>query len=334
MAEGSVPQTGGITANSDFFVVHHYAPAEIDGSEWTIDLAGANGRQASLAAHELKSLPEHAATVLLECAGLSRGYLPQTKPGTQFGHGLVGTAVWTGARMSDVLELAGVNRDFETLVVTGADAGTAQPENVHSDFSKGLPRDKALADDTLLAWAMNGEPLAYLHGGPFRVVVPGWFGVWWVKWPRRIEAQIGKEFDGFWQSSRYTYQSEDGAVQGVVQSLLPRSLIVTPEAGARVGRGPVRLEGVAWAGEQPLSRVELTTDRGKTWSPAKITAGYGEWAWSRWEATIDISGPAGLRPVAVRATDASGRTQDWESAGNRLGYGNNGIHVIKLDVVV
>jgi DMSO/TMAO reductase YedYZ molybdopterin-dependent catalytic subunit len=333
MAEGSIPASGGITGNEDFFIVHHYAPAENEGSGWAIEIAGGAGREQSLDALELKSLPERSVTALLECAGLSRGYLPEPRPGTQFGHGLVGTAVWTGARLSDVLELAGVSRDFDLIIITGADAGTAQPENVHSDFSKGLPRDKALADDTLLAWGMNGEPLSHLHGGPVRLVVPGWFGVWWVKWPRRIEAKAGLDFDGFWQSSRYTYQSEDGAVRGVVRSLLPRSLIVSPEAGARIARGPVRLEGVAWAGEQAISKVEVTTDGGRTWMQADMTTGYGLWAWSRWAATVEIAGPAGLRPVAVRATDVSGRTQDWQSSGNRLGYGNNGIHRIVLDVV-
>jgi DMSO/TMAO reductase YedYZ molybdopterin-dependent catalytic subunit len=334
MAEGSIPRSGGITPNDEFFIVHHYAPADVDGSEWSIDIEGTGGKRRSISGAELKSLPERSVTVLLECAGLSRGHLPEPKPGTQFGHGLVGTAVWTGARLSDVLDLAGVARDFHTLVVSGADAGTAQPENIHSDFSKGMPREKVLADDTLLAWAMNGQPLAYLHGGPFRVVVPGWFGVWWVKWPRRIEAKAAGQFDGFWQTSRYTYQSEDGAVQSVVQSLLPRSLIVSPDAGSRVARGPVHVEGVAWAGESAVARVEITTDAGKTWSPAQIAAEYGRWAWSRWRATVEFTGPAGLRRLAVRCTDASGRTQDWQSSGNRLGYANNGIHTIKLDVVV
>ncbi len=334
MAEGSVPDTGGITPNPDFFIVHHYAPAETDGSNWTVDVVDGDGHATSLDIQALKALPEHSVTALLECAGLSRGHLPEPKPGTQFGNGLVGTAVWTGARLSDVLQAANVARDFDTVVVTGADSGTAQPENVHSHFAKGLPRDKALAEDTLVAWAMNGEPLDPLHGGPLRLVVPGWFGVWWVKWPRRLQATAGAAFDGFWQSSRYTFQSEDGKVKSIVQSLLPRSLIVSPAAGARVQRGRVRLEGVAWAGEQAVALVEVTTDGGGTWAPAEITDRYGQWAWLRWQAEIEIAGPAGLRPVAVRATDASGRKQDWQSAGNRLGYGNNGIHAVKLDVVV
>jgi sulfite oxidase len=334
MAEGSIPEAGETTPNPDFFIVHHYAPAEPDAATWKVEVVGGSGQEKSFDLRALKSFPEHSVTALLECAGLSRGNLPEPKPGTQFGNGLVGTAAWTGARLSDVLQAANVASDFDTLIVTGGDSGTAQPENVHSEFAKGLPRDKALAEDTLLAWAMNGEPLDPLHGGPVRMVVPGWFGVWWVKWPQRLQARAGSGFDGFWQSYRYTFQTEEGAITGVVQSLLPRSLIVSPAAGARVKRGTVRLQGVAWAGEQAVTLVEVTADGGHTWTAAEITSRFGRWAWLRWQADVDLAGPAGLRPVAVRATNESGRKQEWQSAGNRLGYGNNGIHVIKLDVVV
>jgi DMSO/TMAO reductase YedYZ molybdopterin-dependent catalytic subunit len=334
MAEGSIPQAGGITAADDFFIVHHYAPAEVDPAAWSLEVCAGEGPGRSLDLDAIKALPQRSVTALLECAGLSRGHLPEMKPGTQFGNGLVGTAVWTGARLSDVLGAAGLTSGFETLVVTGSDSGTAQPENVHSDFSKGLPREKALAEDTLLAWGMNGEPLDPLHGGPIRLVVPGWFGVWWVKWPRRLQTVSGSAFGGFWQSARYTYQSEDGGLKSVVQSLLPRSLIVSPAAGARVQRGPLTLSGVAWAGEHAVASVEATTDGGKTWLPAKLAPQDEAWAWVSWQAEVELTGPAGLRAVAVRATDAAGRTQAWESASNRLGYGNNGIHSIKLDVVV
>ena len=333
MAEGSIPGRGGVTGSDDFFIVHHYAPPVVDESDWTIEIVDSGDRRLAVSRRDLAALPERSVTALLECAGMSRGHLPEPKPGTQFGHGLVGTAVWTGVRLADVLDLAKVGRDFGTLVIHAADSGTTQPEDVHSDFSRGLPRDKAVAEDTLLAWAMNGQPLPFLHGGPVRLVVPGWFGVNWVKWPRSLQATKGTGYDGFWQSRRYTYQSDDLSHRGVVQSLLPRSLITSPGAGTRVPRGPVQLKGIAWAGDEALSLVEVTADGGRSWAAAKITARYGRWAWVRWEAAIEVAGPTGLRPVAVRATDASGRRQDWHSVDNRLGYGNNAIHSIKLDVV-
>ncbi|MBZ9761786.1 molybdopterin-dependent oxidoreductase [Mesorhizobium sp. CA8] len=331
MAEGLAP-TGGITSNEDFFIVHHYAPAEVDASTWKLELKGATKR-AVLTLEDLRSLPLHSVTAIVECAGMSRGYLPDPRPGTQFGHGMVGKAKWSGPRLKDVLEFAGMPLDFVTLIVRGGDQGLTMPENEHSDFAKGLPRDKVLDGDTLLAINMNDEPLPFLHGGPARMVVPGWYGVWWVKWPAVIEPSAEAKFDGFWQHRRYTFQTLEGEQVAVVTDQLPRSVIVSPSDRQVVEKGKVGIEGLAWAGESRIAKVEVSIDRGRNWTPCQLDVGKERWGWTRWTGTVEFNGPTGLHQIAARATDEAARTQEWTSADNKFGYGNNRIVSVSVDVV-
>jgi hypothetical protein len=215
--------------------------------------------------------------------------------------------------------------------VHGRDWGVAQPEGVHAVFAKGLPREKALDGDTLLAWAMNGTPLPAEHGGPVRLLVPGWYGIWWVKWITRIELR-NEEFRGFWQHERYTYQDEGGRITGVVTGHLPRAAILSPRDGEEVHTG-APIHGLAWAGEHRVVSVETSVDDGETWHAAEFIESAHRWGWSEWRAVLPDGLPRGVWRISARAHDAAGRTQDWEPAFNRLGYGNNGIHRISVDVV-
>ena len=260
---------------------------------------------------------------------MSRGFLPTQSPGQQFGHGLVGNAVWTGTSVRAVLEACGSDLEFDTLVVRGRDAGVTKPEDVYSDYGKGLPRLKALHQDTLLGWEMNGEPLPHLHGGPIRMVVPGWFGTWWVKWIHSLEL-ISGSYDGFWQTTRYSYQGGDFGHPEIVGGALPRSLICDPAEGQAVVNGPVRFRGYAWAGENSIATVELSSDGGANWVPCEIDGRCGRYGWVEWTKSLQLPNAAREVMVAVRATDSAGRTQSWQSRPNRLGYANNGIHVVTL----
>lgn len=171
MAEGPTP-TGDLTPNEDFFIVHHYAPAEVTPESWSLELTARGGARETLKLGDLQALPQHSVTALIECAGMSRGYLPEPRVGTQFGHGMVGAATWGGPRPRNVLDKAGIAFDFETLIIRAGDSGVTQPENEHSDFSKGLPREKALDDDTLLALTMNGETLPICMAAPCGLSCP------------------------------------------------------------------------------------------------------------------------------------------------------------------
>lgn len=207
----------------------------------------------------------------------------------------------------------------------------AQPENEFAQFSKALPCAKARNRDTILAWEMNGEPIPPLHGGPLRLVVPGWYRVWWVKWVRQVRAST-EPFDGFWQTRRYTYQDANQKQLGAVTQLRVRSLITSPSSGAQVGKRRIRVDGLAWSGESQVEKVEVTVDRGRNWVEAVLSSPMSPWSWQTWT-VVELAGAAGLRYIASRATDSAGRSQDWVSESNRLGYGNNSIQEVCVDVV-
>lgn len=331
MAEGPWEEQEGCTTSNDaLFVINHYdRPAEIAAENYTLKLFTREGGAHEVDFEALRSLPSVTMGVVMECAGMSRGFLPSSAPGQQFGHGLCGNAVWTGTSLKHLLDHYGAGLDFQTLVARGRDQGLAKPEEVESDFSKGLARLKALHPDTLLAWELNGEPIPHMHGGPVRLVVPGWFTTWWVKWVYELETIAG-EYDGFWQTTRYSYQGNGFADPAVVTELLPRSLIVSPRDGGELTGDRIQARGYAWGGENAITAVELSLDRGRTWTPCALGRRCGRYGWLLWEAERDVPTVADGVTLSVRATDSAGRKQEWESRPNRLGYGNNGIHQITL----
>ena len=335
MAEGRLSaHTAGGTAVEDLFLVHHYPPPDVTSLD-ALQITGTDASVATVSHEDVRALPTTDVVAVLECAGNGRGLLAHRTPGNQFGLGLFGQSRWRGARLTDLLDRAGFAEDqFATLVVRGADEGLTQPENSRDRFAKALPRGKALHPDTIVAWQVDGQALPAEHGGPMRLVVPGWYGIWWVKWPTQLVLtnHAYDEFDGFWQTRRYTYQDAGGTVLGVVRDQLPRAVLVSPREGAAVtDREPLQI--LAWAGEQRVTRVDVSVDDGDTWQSAALVERHGTWGWSRWETTLPDGLPRGLRRVAVRASDDGGRTQHREPAANRLGYGCNGIHVVQLDLV-
>lgn len=312
------------------FVVHHYDLPDVT-DQTGVEITTLHGKSRSVGIAELAGLPTRDVTAVIECAGNGRGLLDRRAPGNQFGLGLFYQATWTGVAVSDLLGDA-AQEDWTTLVVNGTDEGVTMPEAVYARFGKGLPRQKALHQDTILAWQVNGSPLASEHGGPLRLVVPGWFGIWWVKWVRSLELSAAP-YAGFWQRERYTYQAQDGTVIAPVAQQLPRAVLLTPQDNARI-LDESEVSVVAWAGEHPVAAVEFTVDDGTSWLAAELVEpADSPFMWSRYRAKIPGGLPRGRRRLAVRAIDTQGRTQQWQPATNRLGYGNNGIHIVDVDLV-
>ena len=331
MAEGRMTSHAAKgTDIDDVFLVSHYPrPAATDGS---LEVIGRDGTSARITLDDLRTLPQRSVTAVLECAGNGRGLLATRSPGSQFGLGMFGQSTWRGATLRDVLELAGVSAEGATqVVVMGSDEGVTMPENSHDQFGKGIPLAKALHPDTILAWQVDDREVPHAHGGPLRLVVPGWFGIWWVKWPKLIQVR-DEEFTGFWQNERYTYQDETGAVLSVVEELYPRAVLRSPLPGAEI-TDEAELELLAWAGELAVVAVQVSFDDGATWLDAEKVDDTGPWGWSRWTGRVPAGLPRGLRRIAVRARDAADRGQDWQPGYNRLGYANNGIQVIDVDLI-
>lgn len=320
-----------ITPNEDFFVVHHYEPPPAQAVELGhFDVRTRAGATTRLTVEDLKRFPAHRIKAVVECAGNGRQFRRHKAPGTQFGRGVCGIAVWEGARLADVLESCGVEPDFKTLVAQALDAGWVAPEFKHAVFGKGLPREKALHPDTLIAWSMNGEPLPWTHGGPVRLVVPGWCGIWWVKWISELSAS-DEDYHGFWQHERYRYKGGDFEEPVVVREQLPRALVLAPSEGQVLEPGAATITGKAWSGLGRIARVEVSTDGGTSWEDADLVPGDSRWGWDDWSLSTSFD-TAGAHLICARATDESGARQEWDSRPNDLGYGNNEIMVVTVRV--
>src|SRR5262245_56501546 len=206
---------------------------------------------------------------MVECAGAGRKYLNPVTPGTPLGNGTASMGEWTGVPLASLISRSNPLGDAQSVLVQGRDSGTAQPEAVESCFAKGLPWEKAVARDTIIAWALNGESLSHLHGSPIRMVVPGWYGVWWVKWINRIEI-LNTEYHGFWQGTRYIYDWQDGRETSLVTVQKVKSVITEPHEDQVLKPGKHTVRGYAWSGSGSVVRVEISLDGGTSWQPTSL----------------------------------------------------------------
>jgi DMSO/TMAO reductase YedYZ molybdopterin-dependent catalytic subunit len=222
--------------------------------------------------------------------------------------------------LKDVLEHSGLEADAVEVLFEGADVGTEPDHPAPMPFQRSLPLTKALHPDTLLALRMNGEVLVPLHGYPLRLFVPGWYGVASVKWLRRIEV-VNEPFRGYFQSVKYTVRrrTERGIESEVVGPMMPKSEIIRPRAGEVLGPGGLRLFGVAWAGEDSVSRVEVSTDGGATWGDATLMGPQAPYSWTLWEYLWEAESP-GEYTILVRATSSRGRVQPTDHEALNGGY--------------
>jgi hypothetical protein len=183
-----------------------------------------------------------------------------------------------------------------------------------------LPLEKALHPDTLLATRMNGELLNQIHGAPLRLFVPGWYGVASVKWLKRIVA-LERPFKGYFQTKKYTTQrkTNDGIETIIVGPMAVKSEIIRPKQGEMLGIGANRVVGLAWAGEEAVAKVEVSTDGGRSWTKAELQGPQAPYSWTLWESLWELAEP-GDYSILARTTSSSGRVQPMEYDPLNLGY--------------
>jgi DMSO/TMAO reductase YedYZ molybdopterin-dependent catalytic subunit len=304
---GSV--AGWVTPNPLFFVRNHFDVPHVDLAGWRLHIEGLVDRPLELSWGELTSLPQRSVFATVECAGNGRSFLQKREPGVQWGAGAIGHAEWTGVPLAKVLERAGLRTEAKEIVFEGWDRGSEPDHPEPMYFARSLPLEKALDPDTLLAYRMNGELLKPNHGFPVRLFVPGWYGVASVKWLKRIEA-ARQPFRGYFQTKKYTYQrrTAKGEETAIVGPMTVKSEILRPQAGAELGLGTNRAFGVAWAGEQAVAAVEISTDAGQTWQAADLLGPRAPYSWTLWEYLWEVAEP-GDYTLMGRAVAADGTVQ-------------------------
>ena len=330
-----------ITPNDEFFVRYHLADIpEVDPGTWKLNIGGegANGNL-QIGLDELKKLPAFEVVAVCQCAGNRRGLFQPHVAGVQWGNGAMGCARWKGARLKDVLDLVGLKKEAVEVVFDGADGPVLDKT---PDFVKSLPVWKAVEETTLVAYAMNGEPLPHWNGFPARIVVPGWTATYWVKHITSITA-VTKPFDGFWMKTAYRipvgkfplvqrFISQETAANAPITEMVVSSLITSPNDGARVEAGlKTAISGIAWDGGYGISMIEVSADGGKSWTEAALGEDPGKFAFRTWRYEF-IPRRRGKLSLAVRAANKIGQIQTQELIQNPAGYNNNVAQTVALHV--
>ena len=332
-----------LTPNQAFFVRYHLAniPA-VNAAQWKLKVGGeAVQTPLELTLDDLKNHFEQVEiTAVCQCSGNRRGLFQPYIPGVQWGYGAMGNARWKGVRLRDVLNQAGINKDALEVVLDGADRGVLDKT---PDFVKSLPVWKALDENTLLAFAMNSEPLPHWNGYPARVVVPGWSATYWLKQLNSINV-VTRPFDGFWMKTAYRipkgkfpvvdrFISQETEANIPITEILVNSLITSLTEGQQFKRGqPVDVAGVAWDGGYGIQRVDVSTDSGKNWQEARLGEDLGRFAWRQWRFNFAPPAPGKLT-IMARATNRIGTTQTFELILNPSGYNHNVVQKINIEVV-
>ena len=318
-----------VTPSARFFRRNHFPIPVLDPDAWRLRIGGLVRQPLSLSLHELTQLPVQTAVITLECAGNGRTLFRPPAEGEQWGLGAVSTAAWTGVRLADVLRRAVIRDGAREVVFRGADGGPVNNSAAPVRFERSLPLADALESGALLAYVMNGQPLPVRHGAPLRLVVPGWYAVASVKWLTGIEV-VPQPFDGFFQGSHYVYEWSRGGrtVREPVQRQRVRALITSPAAGQELARDGLVVRGVAWSGKAPIARVEVSV-AGGLWRQARLVGTAAPDGWQQWE--LPVCGlERGGTGIRARAADLAGRVQPDLPEWNRLGYGANFIHEVRV----
>ena len=321
-----------ITPVDAFFVRHHLPRTPVNVAAYRLAVNGMVSNPQELSLADLQKLPQHTVSAVIECTGNGRGFYTPKVPGIQWGRGAIGNAEWTGPRIADVLKLAGASASAAYLEADGADSGVASTP----DFIRSLPMKKAMHQATLLALKMNGQPLPDLHGFPARLIVPGWDGTSSVKWVTRLSA-AAQAHTGFFMNPGYRYPRYSlppgtparPAELEVIEGMPVKSSLTSPEDQAKLPLGPITICGFAWAGEEAIERVEVSTDGGSKWHAAELTNPKLPFAWRLFHWEWRPSDP-GYYTILSRATDTAGRMQPIVPPWNPSGYLWNAIDRIGI----
>jgi sulfite dehydrogenase len=330
-----------ITPNDAFFVRYHVSPVptSVDLATWRLKVIGHVGSPLELSMDDLKTkFPRASITAVTQCAGNSRGRFAPRVLGGQWGDGAMGNAQWAGARLREILAMAGVQPGTLEVSFNGLDH-TIFPST--PDLVKRLMIDRIMDDpDILVAYEMNGQPLPMLNGYPARLIVPGWYATYWVKNLFEINV-LDKPFEGFWMKPAYRIPDNPcGCVPPgtapkltvPINRMTVRSFIIVPETGARLPAGSATtLKGIAFDSGYGIREVEISDDGGATWRRTQLGPDLGRYSFREWSSTWQPPRTGAYR-LMVRAFNTIGESQDYEPLWNPAGYLRNVIEHVDVQV--
>ena len=320
---------GVFTPNNQFFVRWHWAlfPNSVDVAAFRLKVHGHVEKPLSLTLAELRKLPQFEIAAVNQCSGNSRGLFQPRVAGGEWGNGAMGNARWTGVRLKDVLDRAGIKAGAVQVRFNGLDQPLVPDA---PDFMKSLAVDHARDGEVMIAYAMNGQQLPLLNGFPLRLVVPGWYATYWVKMLNDIEVLDAPDTN-FWMATAYTIPDTPGANMTPGQTglkmvpinrMVPRSFITNVKAGAALHAGkPVTLRGIAFGGDTGVKQVEVSTDGGKSWHAAQLGKDEGKYGFRAW--TTRFTPAKGSATLMVRCTNSANVMQPDQPNWNPAGFMRN-----------
>jgi DMSO/TMAO reductase YedYZ molybdopterin-dependent catalytic subunit len=329
---------GVFTPNDQFYVRWHWSaiPNAVDADTFILNVHGHVNQTLSLSLKDLlDGFPRVDLAAVNQCSGNSRGFFEPRVSGGEWANGAMGNALWTGIRLKDVLDRAGVKSGAVQIRFTGLDQAVV-PDAPR--FMKSLSIDHARDGDVMIAYAMNGAQLPLVNGFPLRLVVPGWFSTYWVKMLNDIEV-LDQPDTNYWMATAYKIPDTPGADMrpgetGVpmvpINKMVPRSFVTNLRSGASVPAGALALvRGIAFGGDCGVARVDISIDGGKTWQPTQLGIDAGKYGFRQWQTrfTPPASGKVSLM---VRCTNENGQAQPATPNWNPSGFMRNVIESIDL----
>ena len=330
---------GVFTSNDQFFVRWHWAliPTQVDVAAFKLTVRGQVIQTLSLSMADLLAMPRVEIAAVNQCSGNSRGLFQPRVPGGQWGNGAMGNARWTGVRLRDVLDRAGVKPGAVAVRFKGLDE---PPIEGAPTFLKSLAIDHARDGEVMLAYQMNGEQLPLLNGFPLRVIVPGWYSTYWVKMLSDIEVLDAPD-DNYWMKTAYRIPDtphasvtpgEKGFKTVPINRMVPRSFFTNLTDGATVKPGaPLPVRGIAFGGDCGVAKVELSDDGGGTWRAAALGPDEGRYGFRRWSTEV-AAPPSGTLTLHARCANVNGEAQPAEPNWNGGGFMRNVIESVRLVV--
>lgn len=329
------------TPNDAFFVRYHLSEIpQVDAKTWQLKIGGESATTPiSLGLDDLKKYEPVEITAVCQCSGNRRGLSKPHVAGVEWGYGAMGNAKWRGARLKDVLAKVGIKKEAIEIAYHGADG---PPMEQTPRFMKSLPVWKALDENVIIAYEMNGKPLPHWNGYPARIVVPGWTATYWMKHVIEMNV-ISTPAKSFWINPAYRiplekfpvverFLSQEGGGSTPITEMVVNSLITNLRQGAKAKVGqPLTVRGIAWDGGYGIRLVEVSSDGGKSWSDAALGKDLGRFSWRQWYHSFTPD-KAGTYTVMAKATNRFGQTQTFELIWNGAGYHNNVVQRIPVHV--